>query len=143
MALRGIRSETQLAAARVEGRRWAVAMRDAEWERFGTAICAAARLRLTAVMEHFCDHGERDLPRGAFRWLTASGRPRGAAREGAFEARGTVLRGHATDRVFFVTEIAVDPTVPAPPGRRRRRLEDGGERQLALALLTAKEEGDG
>lgn len=143
MARRDIRSETRLATARIVGRRWTVAMRDAEWERFAADTCTQARLRLTVVMERFCDHGERDLPRSAFRWLSSPERPRGASREGAFEARGTVLRGHATERVFFVTDVGIDPVAPPPAPRGRRKSVDSGQRQLPLAFVVARGEGDG
>jgi hypothetical protein len=143
MARRDIRSETRLATARIVGRRWTVAMRDADWERFSTGTCTSARLRLTVVLERFCDHGERDLPRGAFRWLSSPDRPKGAAREGAFEARGTVLRGHATERVFFVTEVGIDPVAPAPASRGRGKRDDPAQRQLPLRFLAARGKGDG
>jgi hypothetical protein len=112
-------------------------MRDAEWGQLLEQVRDDARLRLAAVMKRFCDHGERDLPGGAFRWLARSDPPR----EGAFEALGTVLRGHATDRVFFVTSVEIDPDT-APPRRRGRR-SDAAQPQLPLTLLTDTETRNG
>lgn len=139
MVRRDIRSAALLATARVTGRRWDVAMREAEWERFLSEVDVDARLRLAAVMRRFCDHGDRDLPGSAFRWLT---RPGGAAREASFEARGTVLRCHATDRVMFVDAVDIDPDAPVP--RRARRPRRGPHApQLALPLPTPTETSHG
>lgn len=110
-------------------------MLDADWELFTGSVPVGARLRLTVVLEHFCDGGFRDLPRGSFRWLSRSSVSSGSARQGAFEARGTVVRGHATDRVFFVTSIEADPTPPPSPGGRRPGRGDHGL-QLPLAFIT-------
>ena len=138
MARRDIRSKALLATARITGLRWSVAMRDAEWEGFLTLVDQDAQLRLAAVMKRFCDRGDRDLPAGAFGWLSSPGE---AAHEAAFEARGVVLRGHATDKVCFVTSIDVDPAVPPPRPRRGRPVPAGG--QLNLALLTPTETSHG
>ena len=131
----------QLPAARIVGPRWSVAMRDAEWERFSGADFAHARHRLTALMEHFCREGEQNLPRGAFGWMTRPERS-GVARQGAFEARGAVLLGHAAGRLFFVTEVRVDAG-PARQGRHRRIVGDTQQRQLPLPFIVSKGEQDG
>ncbi len=138
MARRNVRSEALLATARITGRRWSVAMRDAEWEGFLTQVNEDARLRLAAVMKRFCDHGDRDLPVGAFKWLATSG---SFVREGAFESQGTVARGHAADRVFFVTSIETDPATPLPRPHGRRPAPPNP--QLNLALLTPTETSHG
>ena len=133
MARRDVRPRAGMAATRVTGRRWSIAMRDAEWDLFGSDACAAARDRLLVVLESFCDHGDRKLPGSCFRWLTRSSRGRETARHGSFQAYGVALRGHATDRVFFVTSIEIDPAPPLPARRTRRGEPD--QRQLPLSLL--------
>lgn len=67
--------------------------------------------------------------------LSRADRSPGAARQGSFEARGVVLRGHATDRVFFVTAVEIDAAQPLRPSRSRRSNADPAQRQLPLALI--------
>lgn len=136
------RNAAMLPTTRFSGRRWSVAMRDPDWDRFVERPCRDARMRLTVVLERFCDHGERDLPRGAFRWLTPSERSGGASREATFEAWGTVLRCHATDRVMFVDAIGIDPP-PEPSRRGAARRGGSDQRQLPLLLSVGSEEVDG
>lgn len=123
MTGRGKQIAAGMPQARVVGRRWGVAMSEMEWDIFSTELCSSARLRLLAIFEHFCDHGEALLPRGAFRWLSSTSATLGAARQGAFEAHGVVVRGHAAPTparpTFFVTSIEQDP--PAPGSARRVR----------------------
>ncbi len=117
-------------------------MRGPDWDVFTETICLAARLRMTVVMEHFCDHGEQDLPRGAFRWLSKSEGILDAVREGAFEAHGVVLRGRASDRVFFVASIEIDVATPPPNIRPTRPLNDPRQPSLPLAFtLGGKDDG--
>ena len=118
-------------------------MRDAEWDGLCAAGCASARSRLCSALEHFCDHGDRDLPPSCFRWLSRADRSPGAARQGSFEARGVVLRGHATDRVFFVTAVEIDAAQPPRPSRPRRSNADPAQRQLPLALIVPRGGNDG
>lgn len=133
MAPRDIRTQAALATTRITGRRWDIAMRNAEWDLFTSEACAEARGRLLAALETFCDDGDRKLPGSCFRWLSRSLRANQAARQGSFQAHGVALRGHASDRVFFVTAIDIDP-VPPPPTRRARKGEPD-QRQLPLSLL--------
>lgn len=133
MARRDIRNEAALATTRIAGRRWDIAMRNEEWDLFASDACAGARARLLAALETFCDRGDRKLPGSCFRWLSRSPREHQAARQGSFQAHGVALRGHASDRVFFVTAIDIDPA-PPPPTRRARRGESD-QRQLPLSLL--------
>jgi len=111
-------------------------MRDAEWNNFAAIGCPTARARLIVMLEHFCDHGERDLPAGAFHWLPRSAQVPGAARQGAFEARGVVVRGHASDRIFFVTSISIDPGDLPPTPRGRVVQTDARQGQLPLSSVT-------
>lgn len=133
MARRNIRTQAELAATRITGRRWNVAMRNTEWDLFGTDACAEARPRLLAALECFCDNGERTLPGSCFQWLTRSSRDHQTARQGSFQANGVALRGHASQRVFFVTSIEIDPAPPPP--RKRVRKSEPDQRQLPLSLL--------
>lgn len=110
-------------------------MRDAEWNDFVAIGCPTTRARLIVMLEHFCDHGERDLPGGAFHWLPRSAQIPGAARQGTFEVRGVVVRGHASDRIFFVTSIAADPAAPLPARRGRAAQADTRQGQLPLSIL--------
>ncbi len=133
MARRNIRTQAALATTRIMGLRWDIAMRNAEWDLFSSDACAGARARLLAALETFCDRGDRKLPGSCFRWLSRSPRAHQVARQGSFQAHGVALRGHASDRVFFVTAIDIDP-VPPPPTRRARRGKSD-QRQLPLSLL--------
>lgn len=134
MARRDMRTEAGLATTRITGRRWDIAMRDAQWDLFASDVCTEARVRLLAALESFCDNGDRKLPGSCFRWLSRSARdaPQ-AARHGSFQAHGVALRGHASDRVFFVTAIDIDPVPPPPTRHARKRAPD--QRQLPLSLL--------
>lgn len=132
-----------MATTRVTGRRWSVAMRDAEWNEVVGIACPTARARLIVMLEHFCDHGERDLPANCFNWQSRGAQKPGTARQGAFEARGVVLRGHASDRVFFATSVEVDPAAPAAPRRGRRGQDDDRQGQLPLARITPQGEENG
>lgn len=111
--------------ARISGTRWVVAMCDTEWGQLSQDIPAVTRDRLLAVMLHFCDEGERHLPKGSFRWLAPDEANAGGSELGAFESRGVVLSGRAapgsTPSLFVITGITIDPPAePAPrPGRRR------------------------
>lgn len=124
MPRRVVRNVAEMPLARIDGRRWAVAMCETEWVLFVQGIAAPARNRLRAILEHFCQHGEDDLPRGCFRWLSSSTQIPGAAVLGTFEAHGVVLRGRAARiderAMFYVTAIDVDPS-PEPSGQRPKR----------------------
>jgi hypothetical protein len=142
MPRRDVQVQAGMATARITGRRWSVAMRDAEWDELAGEPCANARGRLIVTMEHFCDSGDRDLPGSCFRWLSRATRERRAARQGFFQAHGVVLRGHASDRVFFVTSIEIDPT-PLPRGSRRKPGSAVDQRQLPLAFAVPNGGNDG
>lgn len=118
--------------ARFEGARWAVAMREVDWRQF-CSLPNAANDRLTVVLDHFCAHGEGDLPRSAFSWMSASASDPKDVRCGAFEARGVVIHGRRASsdarNIFFVTRITVDQPPDVQP-RRRKRASD--PRQGAL-----------
>lgn len=123
MPRRSLRVVAEMPLARINGRRWAVAMCETEWTQFVEGICPAARNRLRAILEHFCDNGDENLPRGCFRWLPPTVAHSGVTTIGAFEARGVVLRGRAAQvdgrPVFFVQTIDVDP--PSEPNTTKRR----------------------
>lgn len=118
-------------------------MRDAEWDEFCSDSCDSGRPRILAAAKHFCDEGERDLPGSCFRWLSRTDRAQGASRQGAFQAGGVVLRGHANDRVFFVTSVEIDPVLPPSPTRRRGARGEVDQRQLPLALIVSHGGKDG
>lgn len=140
MTRRVPKAAVQLPLARIEGQRWCVAMCDTEWAAFTDVIDLAAQCRLLAILDYFCDHGEANLPPGAFRWLTSDAYPSRVARQGAFEARGIILTGRAAmsghKQTFFVTAIETD--TPENPPRRRPRGAD--PRQGLLPLQFSKPE---
>src|SRR6202007_5547 len=71
--------------ARFGGPRWTVAMRGRDWDQFCN-LPDPAKLRLTAVLEHFCTFGEANIPRSTFAWMTpATAGPTGVV-SGSFEA---------------------------------------------------------
>lgn len=137
MKRREQRAAAEMSLARIIGRRWGVAMCETEWTKFSDGICLDAKVRLLAFFDHFCDHGEVNLPRGAFRWLSSAEEAPGTARQGAFEARGVVVRGRAApagkQRMFFVTSIDLDPPAPAgPPKKQRGHAQDACQARLPL-----------
>lgn len=117
-------------------------MGETEWVLFCSGIGLDARTRLLAVFEHFCDHGEADLPGRTFGWLSQRGEAQSASRQGAFEAHGVVVRGRAAEagkeRVFFVNEISVDPAPPT--ARRSRRTDDRRQARLPFPITPARKE---
>lgn len=125
MTRRQPRVAAGLPLARISGLRWVVAMCEAEWGQLHQEIPAATRDRLLAVMLHFCDRGERHLPRGSFRWLAPTASNTGGAGLGAFESRGVVLSGRAapgaTPPLFVITDITIDPPAEPKAGSGRRR----------------------
>jgi hypothetical protein len=142
MPRRDIQVQAGMATARIIGRRWSVAMRDVEWNELASESCTSARGRLIVTMEHFCDSGDRDLPGSCFRWLSRTTREPQGARQGSFQAHGVVLRGHASDRVFFITSIEIDPT-PLPHPTRRNCSKAVDQRQIPLAFGAINGENDG
>ncbi|MEP9358084.1 hypothetical protein [Sphingomonas sp. KR3-1] len=143
MGRREQRVATEMSLARINGQRWGVAMCDTEWAKFSDQICPDARVRLLAILDHFCDYGEANLPRGAFRWLSPDPGLEGAARQGAFEARGVVVRGRAApqseQQMFFVTAIEQDPPgAPPSPKPSRRREPDGRQAHLPLSFTATE-----
>lgn len=98
-------------------------MGETEWALFCSSIGTDARNRLLVIFEHFCDDGEADLPSRAFGWLASDPDVPGGSRQGAFEAHGVVVRGRQgtidKEKIFYVTEISMDPPQPATRGRIR------------------------
>jgi hypothetical protein len=120
-------AEAEIPKARFVGALWTVAMCEKDWQDF----CAApsnANERLTVVLEHFCEHGADNLPGASLRWLTPVAGDPASAHQGAFEARGVVLRGRRAPNgaggMFFVTEIVVDAPPAGPTTRHRRNADD-------------------
>jgi hypothetical protein len=101
-------------------------MRGKDWKKF-CALPAITFSRLTAILEHFCDHGEADIPRATFSWFTRTAADPPGTLHGAFEARGVVLNGrrapHVSGHCFYVTEISVDPTSAETSASKRVRID--------------------
>lgn len=143
MTRRKVRIAAEMPLARIIGSRWDVAICETEWATFLHIIDPKARDRLLVVLDHFCDHGDANLPRLAFRWLANDMEKTGAARQGAFEARGVVVRGRAAPSgkrpTFFVTSIEQDPpATPMGPKSRRARSSDGRQSRLPLTFTTER-----
>ena len=102
--------------ARFSGTRWTIALRGEDWKRF-CALPLAVNSRLTAILEHFCEHGDSDLPRGSFAWLARTASDPPDVMQGAFEAHRVVIYGRrataGSENSFFVTEVVAD--LPADP----------------------------
>lgn len=128
------RAEAEIPKARFVGALWTVAMSENDWQVFCAAPSDAID-RLSAVFEHFCEYGGDNLPGTTLRWLTPTANDPASENQGAFEAKGVVVRGRwlpsAVGGTFIVKQIVVDRHPPVPPLRGRRVRDD---RQGVLAL---------
>lgn len=122
------RAEAEIPRTRFTGALWAIAMCEKDWQDF----CAApsdATDRLSAVFEHFCEYGGDNLPGTTLRWLTPTPNDPTSENQGAFEAKGVVVRGrrvqNAACGTFIVKQIVVDRQPPVAPLRGRRGKDDG------------------
>lgn len=135
------RKAAEIPLARFEGPRWAVAMCEGDWVRFGDDVPSEANERLTVIFEHLCRYGEDHLPKGVLRWMTPRVGDHAGVVTGAFESRGVVVHGRRSvvegRATFFVTGIVVDPPAVEPEqgrgrGRGRARGQDGRQGLLPL-----------
>ena len=107
-------------------------MRGGDWKIF-CALPAVINSRLTAILEHFCDQGEADMPRSTFAWLARAASDPPGLLQGAFEAHGVVIYGrravHGSGNSFFVTNIVADLPPPGSSSKRRTKT-DGRQGRL-------------
>lgn len=119
-------------------------MSDTEWAVFAKVISRDARARLFAYFEAFCDVGCNDMDPGWFSWLSPAAQLAGAARQGAFQAHGVVVRGRAgkigRKPIFFVTSIDEDPREPETKKKRSRAGPPSKQGWLPLTITTARDE---
>ena len=128
------RTAAEIPQARFAGARWTVAMCNKVWPRF-CDVPTKANLRLSAILEQFCEHGDANCPPGWFRRVPPDSCDAPGAELAAFEACGVVLHGRLASvglgGTFFVTRVTVDAT-PDGPLRRRGRAPDERQGQLPL-----------
>lgn len=121
---------------RFRGALWAVAMCDKDWAVF-CGVSTRAHLRLQAIIEQLCEHGEPNLPPGWLSWVAPDDGDHPDAEMGAIEACGVVLHGrrarNGLANTFFVTRIVVDPQ-PTDASPRSRRSADIRQRVLPLGF---------
>lgn len=128
------RAEAEIPRPRFTGALWTVAMCEKNWQDFCAAPSDAID-RLSAVFEHFCEYGGDNLPGTTLRWLTPTPNDPASENQGAFEAKGVVVRGrrllNAAGGTFIAKQIVVDRQPPVPP-LRGRRVKDARQGVLPL-----------
>lgn len=113
--------------ARFSGERWVVAMNETDWLTF-CALPAAANCRLALMFEHFCRHGDGDLPKACVRWMTPAANAASLRNMGAFEAYGVIVQGRRVAQgspgTFHVTDIFSESFKPPAHRARQTRSDD-------------------
>ncbi len=116
----------EIPQVRFTGAHWAVAMCDKDWAVF-CGVPTRAYLRLQAILEQLCGHGEGNFPPGWLRWIAPDLDQHPEADVGAIEACGVVLHGRRASNgamnAFFVTRIVVDSDPTDAPKSRKRNAD--------------------